>query len=74
MAAKQLLALAKLTDYPVVFFTRPVRHIIEPVDTSMPFHYDRHRDGEPSLRSRPAAFGGYLFDPEAIRRTLGDYR
>jgi transcriptional regulator with XRE-family HTH domain len=69
---QQLLALAKLTDYPVGFFTRPVRHIIEPADTSMPFHFDRHREAEPCLRSRPAVFGGYLFDPEAIRCTLGD--
>lgn len=68
---EQLLKLARLTGFDPWFFTRPVRHIIEPADTSMPFHYDRHRDSEPCLRSRPAVFGGYMFDPEAIRRTLG---
>lgn len=69
---EQLLALARLTGFDPWFFTRPVRHIIQPSDTSMPFHYDRHRDAEPCLRSRPAVFGGYMFDPEAVRRTLGD--
>lgn len=71
---EQLLKLAELTDFEPWFFMRPVRHIITPADTSMPFHCDRHRDGEPCLRSRPAVFGGYMFDPEAIRRTLGGSR
>lgn len=71
---EQLLKLAKLTDFDPWFFTQPVRHIIDVRDTSMPFHFDRHRDAESCLRSRPAVFGGYMFDPEAIRRTLGDMR